>query len=256
MSTTNSSIRETIFQVLKDFADRPNFQRTEPVLEEVSKRLILHGEAQEHELLTIWGDMFRIGILGRGLNLSNPEAPYYHITDRGRKTLTGPSRDPGNPDAYMAALIASGSLSDIAESYIREAVETYNNGCFKAAAVMVGCASEALILELRDAVVSRLSANGRKPAPGLSDWRAKTVLDSVSKELSTHQKAMPLKLGDSFQYTWPAFLQQIRAGRNDSGHPWSLDPITGDAVHASLLIFPEVLSLTSHLIKWINLYMP
>lgn len=256
MSTENSSIRDTIFQVLNEFSSKRNFQQTGAVLSEVATRLGIQGETQEHELLDIWEELFRAGILGKGRDLSETEAPHYHLTNRGRNTLKGPSRDPANPDAYLAALKASGSLSDIAESYMKEAVVTYNCGCFKAAAVMVGCASEALILNLRDAVLSSLSAKGRKPAHALSDWRAKAVLDAVSKELENNLKSMPVKLRESFQYTWPAFLQQIRAGRNDSGHPSIIEPITDEAVHASFLIFPEVLLLTSNLVEWVNVSMP
>jgi hypothetical protein len=55
-------------------------------------------------------------------------------------------------------------LNAVAKSYIIEALECYVAGLFKAAAVMVGCAAEALVLEVRDFVVADLEG-GNRPFP-------------------------------------------------------------------------------------------
>jgi len=62
---------------------------------------------------------------------------------------------------------------------------------------------------------------------------------------------MPNPLFARFEANWPAFTHQIRAARNDAGHPVSVDPVTADQVHASLLIFPEFATLASELRSWI-----
>jgi hypothetical protein len=250
------SLRETLLTVMNEYSGTSGFFQTRPILAEVAKREGLHGDAQEQALLTLWGDMFRLGVVATGYNLSNPEAPFCHLTELGRKTLTSLSRDPANPDGYLAALRTAAKLPSTADAYIAEAVATYNTACFKAAAVMVGAASETLLLALRDAIVARLGTLVRKPPSALTDWRAKTVLDAISTELTTHAKSMPVKLRESFQYNWPAFLQQIRASRNDAGHPASVDPVTGEAVHASLLIFPELVKLSADLEAWVAGKMP
>jgi hypothetical protein len=251
-----ATLRETLLRVMNEYAGMPGYFQTKPILIETAKRAGLRGDAQEQALLTLWGDMFRLGIIGAGYNLSNPEWPFCHLTELGRKTLTTLSRDPANPDGYLAAVRAIATLNPVATAYIEEAIATYNTACFRASAVMVGAASETLLVGLRDAVVARLVVHGRKPSAALVDWRAKTVLDAVSAELTTHGKAMPTKLRESFQYNWPAFLQQIRANRNDAGHPASVAPVTGEAVHASLLIFPEILKLSSELEAWVGSSMP
>jgi hypothetical protein len=51
---------------------------------------------------------------------------------------------------------------------------------------------------------------------------------------------------------WAAFAQQIRTVRNDVGHPSSVDPVTPDTVHASLLIFPELAKLQNKLTNWVK----
>ena len=60
------------------------------------------------------------------------------------------------------------------------------------------------------------------------------------------------KLRESFEAYWPAFTQQIRAVRNEAGHPVSVEPVTDRAVHSSLLIFPELAVLSSNIMHWIK----
>lgn len=251
-----AQLRETLLDVMAKYAGQGGSFQSGVILRDVAAQLRLRGNDVEQALLTLWGDMFRQGLVAPGYNLANAELPFCHLTDRGRKTLEHMSRDPANVDGYLAAVRAKGALNPISESYLVEAVSTYNAACYKATAVMVGAASEALMLELRDAVIARLAVHGRPPDTKLSDWRIKTVLDGVNAELTRHTKAMPVKLREGYAYNWPAFTQQIRASRNDAGHPSSVAPVTADAVHASLLIFPELHGLTVELLAWISSAMP
>jgi len=57
-------------------------------------------------------------------------------------------------------------------------------------------------------------------------------------------------LRDRFDMYWSGFAGQLRSVRNDAGHPVSVDPVTPDTVHASLLIFPELASLAEALFRW------
>ena len=47
-------------------------------------------------------------------------------------------------------------------------------------------------------------------------------------------------------------LEQIRMARNEAGHPKSIDAVTPETVHASLLIFPELAKLCHELRSWIS----
>jgi hypothetical protein len=58
-------------------------------------------------------------------------------------------------------------------------------------------------------------------------------------------------LRDEVQAYWLAFAQQIRATRNDAGHPSSVDPVSEEGVHASFLVFPEFVGLQARLAAWI-----
>jgi hypothetical protein len=131
-------------------------------------------------------------------------------------------------------------------------LECYAAGFFKAGAVMVGGAAESLVLELAEVVRERLASLSKSVPKALSDQRTKTVADALRVFLDTQKSTLPKRLREGCEFYWPAFLQQIRSARNDAGHPISIDPVTPETVHASLLIFPEFAQLTHELMDWVK----
>lgn len=116
---------------------------------------------------------------------------------------------------------------------------------------MIGGATESMILELRDLLVQRKQELGQPAHKDLQNWQIKRVLDAINDELRTHRREMPFGLAEAVEHYWPAFTGQIRTSRNDAGHPASIEPVTQENVHASLLIFPELAKLTFTLGEWI-----
>ncbi len=252
MAMDGAEIRKNILEVLEHYMKHGSGSaRPKDILKEVGKRLGAdRNQKLQQPILTYWYDLFRSGQLAWGYTLENSEPPWCHLTERGRETLKQLSRDPMNPEGYMEYL-KTASLSPIASSYVEEALNTYQASCYKATAVMIGAAAERLILDLADELEKRLQAIGKKPPKGLSDWRVNTVFDSVTKALEDHKAGMEVKLAESFTAYWPAFVQQIRAVRNEAGHPSSIAPVTPELVHAALLTFPELAKLTARLKAWI-----
>ena len=145
------------------------------------------------------------------------------------------------------------ALNPIARSYVDEALNTYNSACWKATAVMIGAAAERVVLDLRDALVDKIKLLGKTTPPRpLQSRKAKVILDAIADELKLRQQTMPNKLSEAFAYHWPSFTHQLRAVRNDAGHPSSLDPVTPEAVHASMLTFPELARLAAELTEWVK----
>jgi len=249
---TGEKIRKVLIEVVDEVSQSGSMEQVS-ILNESAKRLgIKHNPELEQALLTAWYDQFREGHLAWGLNLSNPNPPFCHVTTKGRETLQNISRDPANPDGYIAHLCGNITLNDIAFSYIKEALSTYNANCFKATAVMVGCASESLTLELRDHLVKKMKSLNKTIPKNITDWKIRTVFKALQKEFESQKKNMDRELRESFEAYWPAFTQQLRTVRNDAGHPTSVDPVTDRAVHSSLLIFPELATLSSNIRDWIN----
>lgn len=213
-----------------------------------------HNRSRELEqvYLTIFHDLFRTGHLAWGLDFNNAQPPFFHTTDQGRKALKNLTRDPANPDGYLSHLSEVATLNDVAQSYISEALRTYGADCYKATAVMIGAASESMILEVRDTLVSRLRESKSSLPKDLDNRNLKNVIDALYKQFQAHKHQMSNSLAESVELYWSAFTGQIRRARNDAGHPTSIDPVTQEIVHASLLIFPELATMVSQLKIWIQ----
>jgi len=249
-------IRNTLLIVIEEQSPKAPTDatlQTNSVLGEASKRLDAQNNHQiEEAILTQWHDLFRTGYLAWGYNLSNPNPPFFHITAQGRSALASVGRDPANPEGYLKYLYSVSQLDPIAKSYLEEGLKCYVSALYKSAAVMVGAASEALINELRDTVRKKLEGSNQKIPQNLKTWRAKETLLGLKAIFEDKNRKMPYTLKEEYQSYWPAFTQQIRAARNEAGHPQSIEPIKQETVHASLLIFPELAKLSNNLLVWAN----
>jgi hypothetical protein len=136
-------------------------------------------------------------------------------------------------------------------SYLTEGLECHVAGLFKAVAVMVGCATESLILNLRDVTVEKLTALGNALPTGIEDRKIKTVSDTLCTFFEAHRTQIGRDLWEPFEANWSTFAQQMRAVRNDAGHPKSVEPVTSDTAHASLLVFPELAKIATGLARWV-----
>lgn len=252
---TQLSIREVLLETIKNEpkASGGGPPNRDSVLNAAAKQLGFHvgDQVSGQALLTEWNDLIRTGFLAWGKGLTTPDPPWFHVTDRGRKAMEKLSRDPSNPAGYLRHLANIGSINPVAQSYLTEALDCYITGLFKSAAVMVGTAAESVMLDLRDAVVRKLTRQ-RKPVPAvLRDWKIKTVTDGLATVFDGIDRKRHRELRESYEAYWAAFSHQIRTSRNEAGHPKSIDPVTSESVHASLLVFPEVVRLASALSKWI-----
>src|SRR3954454_24185435 len=88
------SVREVLLSIVRkmdeDRGPNGNLQQSS-VLNEVQQTLYPgpghFNRDLEEAILTQWHDLFRTGLLAWGFNLGNPNPPFFHVTERGRKTL-------------------------------------------------------------------------------------------------------------------------------------------------------------------------
>jgi hypothetical protein len=206
----------------------------------------------EEALLTQWGELFRTGLLAWGLNLSNPNPPFFHLTDIGKTALANATRDPSNPAGYLRHLDSVATLNPISRSYLLEGLDCYVAGLIKASAVMIGAAAEGIVIELAKHTELKLISLNRTPPKGLSDWKVKTLSEALRSIFETQKNTMESELRESVVANWPGFSYQIRATRNEAGHPTSVEPVTSDRVHAAFLTFPELAKLANKLGEWVT----
>jgi hypothetical protein len=254
------NIRQMILEIVQEATIKnPNIPQElqNLVLDQsaIINRIKVHLNTKDgyQEVIAVWYDLFRQGILSYGHDLMNYDQGYFHVTNRGKRVIEQIKRDPANKDGYLEYLNLRAKLNPIAMSYITEALDTYAASCFKATAVMTGAASESLILELRDVLKDRLNALGILPVPkGLDDNKVLTIKKAIDQVLEQHKNKMGKTLKESFEARWNAYFEQIRFARNEGGHPKSVDPISEDDAHANLLIFPGLAELATQLRDWIN----
>lgn len=247
-----NKIRKELFKMINDLSSEgPGYFQRGNILEETAKKLDIKGDKNlEQALLTVWNDLIRSGHIAWGCDLNNPDPPFVHITEKGREVLKNLSRDPANPDGYINYLVTNFNINDIALSYIKEAIKTYNNNCYKASAVMVGGATEKLILEIKNNLVSKIKDSDKNVPSKLQDWKIKTVTDGLTNFFNNQR--LPRNLYELYSSHWSSFSGQIRMSRNKAGHPSIINPISEERVYASLLIFPELLNLVNELNEWIK----
>ena len=249
---TREDIRRAVLEAIERHVGADRALTTTNIRQEVLTVHRPQGPDEERLLLSCLHDLFRIGYLAVGRDLNNPDPPWCHVTERGRRAIAQASRDPANPEGYLAHLRGIGTLQPIAESYITEALSTYIGGNFKACAVMTGVATEALVVSLRDTLVARMTSLGHSVPKKLNHWIVKRVLDAIHAALTPTIPSMPSDLAAAFDAHWPSLVHQVRVVRNEAGHPSSIDPITEESVHAGLLIFPVVLNLALRLESWVS----
>ena len=121
MTINGQQIRKALLEAIDKYANSgPSLQANSIFTEIRSKLNIDFNPDVEQAILTFWHDLFRMGYIAWGYNLSNPSPPFFHLTEQGRKALQHLSRDPANPDGYLAHLTNSGKLNTITEAYIIE----------------------------------------------------------------------------------------------------------------------------------------
>src|SRR3954464_11230230 len=85
-------------------------------------RTVLDGlrprsQEMEKAVMACWHDLLRAGVLAWGYNVDNPDPPFAHLTEHGRRLLNNFSRDPANPEGYLASLAPILAANPVARSY-------------------------------------------------------------------------------------------------------------------------------------------
>lgn len=249
---TYTDARKALLEAMSARRSDGGFSRKQ-VIQQAAERLGRFGDQCGGRLLMdAYDDLYRSGIVGNGLDMSNLDPPWAHLTEHGAVSLKNLDRDPVNPAGYLTVIDSFVKDQPISLSYLVEALDTYNKGSVKAAAVMLGCAAEALTLALRDRLKAKIQANGAAPPVALDDWRIATVLRNVETQFDGRVGAMPRELRERFESYWSAFTGLYRMTRNDAGHPKSVDPVTRDAIHGALLLFHEHARLMFDIGAWID----
>ncbi|MDR0477102.1 MAG: hypothetical protein LBH14_04095 [Desulfobulbaceae bacterium] len=179
-------------------------------------------DAQEQELfLELFWDLFRQGIISLGCDNDNPIFPFFHVTSLGKRIAK-------DQDAYFFHDVSSyekqiksaiPEINEITLLYLKEAMQSFQCGCFLASTVMLGVAAEHTFLLLVDTI----EKNSTKKGVYSSVFSQKTILQKVNKFKNIFQqedlKTCSNGIKEGFDTHFEGILSVIRNLRNESGHP-------------------------------------
>ncbi|HZF49157.1 MAG TPA: hypothetical protein VE093_10940 [Polyangiaceae bacterium] len=192
----------------------------------------------------MWGLLAK-GIIVFGLNETNPNWPWYSLTDLGKEVVKAPAPQPYDPDGFVAYFKRTcGSADPTVEAYVVEAVHAFNSGCNRAAAVMLGCASEKLILLLTDVFEDSIS-DASKRASFQRAMARKWAISYKYKTLKEHLDLMvdgrklPPDHAETVGSELPSGFELLRRSRNAGGHPDVPGDVDADTIFLNLRTFTE-----------------
>jgi hypothetical protein len=182
----------------------------------------------------------------------HPNWPHYRVTDYGATVFSQQGPQPYDPVGFLAEFDrCNPNADDTVTSYLTEAVHAFNHDCLMAAGVMLGGASEQLVLLLVDAFETAIADSGRRSAFAQSyRWTIHSKYKALRDGLETMiaNGDLPKELHDVVRGPLAGAFEHIRKIRNSAGHPEL--PITYDrnTLFLSLAMFGEYVSQVSRLI--------
>jgi hypothetical protein len=183
---------------------------------------------------------------------------FLRLTEFGKEVVKEQRWSPYDPDGYVRELRKQApKLASLCQMYAEEALQCFRSGCYLAAVVMLGAASEGIVSELFRRFVIALKAGGVPEAP--------SVEAKIEKEQSVYRRyevfrkhfdslakpKLPPELGDDLDLQFDGVFNLIRYYRNDAGHPTGTR-IERMSAFTSLVLFVPYCKRVEDLINWLE----
>jgi len=178
------------------------------------------------------------GILVQGMNESNPNWPWLSLTEWGEEYMSSDTAaDIYDPEGYLRALGDSEPLDDVEIRFLGQAIRAFRAGLPDACAVMLGAASEHLLIKLGQAIANSELTRTGSPSKNLPT-RTLILLKYLRGYLAARKDSLPRELQEDIETTFLGVGAIIRSTRNDSGHPRG-GTTTREQAAVNLQIFPN-----------------
>jgi len=206
----------------------------------------------------IW-ELIIQGIVVPGVGLGgasgDPGLPFFQITAWGKRCLSAGEFIPYDTGQFIDRLKGKvPSVDQFVLVYLTEALQCFRAGTYLATAVMVGVASEGILLDLRSTIESALDTKQKKEK-FVADTVGKSVkriyieiqkrLDPIMEQITTALKKEDISAELS------GIFDLIRKTRNDAGHPTGRR-VEREEAFALLQLFPSYCSVTYEVIGWLK----
>lgn len=178
------------------------------------------------------------------------------FTKRGREWVDAKEPIPELAVEYVTALEKLvPNLDQVVREYVVEGLGSFEHDRFRAAAVMIGAASEKALYMLAEKMLDAISTTPwkvkfttvlrRRSLSGLFD-QMKRVLEGANK-----LPGLPLNVFDRGQDHLMSLINAVQVQRNDAVHPMN-EQITDESVRLSYLAFPYALQKMEQLRDWFS----
>jgi hypothetical protein len=204
-------------------------------------------------LEVIWSLIIQ-GILVPGLNDANQSWPFIRLTEYGKRCVQEDRILPHDPDGYLREFHNTVPNADQAiVEYLTESLQCFIHGLNRAAAVMLGGASEKAVLLLIDSYTNSIADAMRKERIESEVQKAQSIFrkyELFDKQFSPIKSDLPKNLTDSIDSLLRGVFDLIRNSRNDAGHPASGTLVDRDVVYSHLRLFVPYCTRVYGLIGW------
>ena len=191
------------------------------------------------------------GIIVLGMNESNEFWPWYRVTEWGEKVLAAGEVVPHDPVGYIERVRSENpNLDPVMEFYLRESLQCFLTGTYTACSVMLGVASEKLLLNVVDAVAGALPTTSRqeKFKRNTQNRQISRQWEELMKVLKPNLRKLQFDGSENLETFLNGVFHVIRHYRNLSGHPTD-KKITREVAFCNLQIFPSYASHINNLIE-------
>jgi hypothetical protein len=165
-----------------------------------------------HAMEAFW-QLLVEGIVAPGMNSSNVNLPWFHVTDYGQAVLAGEPAHPHDSAAYLARLRRAAPQTDsTVVAYVSESLAAFQRGLLVSASVMLGVAAERVFLLVCESMLNAIQVPKEKSAfeAVLARYAMKPKLDRVHDKLLALQRRAVRGLPDNATLMVTAIYDLLR----------------------------------------------
>jgi hypothetical protein len=181
---------------------------------------------------------------------------HLELTKRGREWVNGQETIPELPAEYLHSLQRLvPNLNEVVREYVVEGLGSFQHDRFRAAAVMIGAASEKALYLLAEKMLDAISAPKWKEKFGTSLKRRDLadLFDQMKKVLghADNLPGRPFEIFDGGQDHLVSLIKAVQVQRNNAVHPMN-EKVSDEAVRLSYLAFPYAMQKIEQLRDWFS----
>jgi hypothetical protein len=187
------------------------------------------------------------GVLVIGIDDSNNQWPFLALSEYGEEVVQAGRILPHDTERYLEGLAKSKPLDQEEKRYLPQALEAFRRNLPDAAALLLGAASEHLLIRLGEAIAVADPSEAKVVRRKIDD-SALPLLRFVQAYFSQRRKSLPRDLDETLDTTFTGIASLIRVTRNDAGHPAGR-AVNRDQAFVNLQLFPDYRSWVVSAIK-------